>query len=354
MFRRFFRALPLRTVHQDGRLDVVSEPERKHIRKVYRWSIAVSMLFSIVGYLIYYIPYYAHPEWFPNTEVPLPWGGTYPIGLVGIAWGFLLGYVELMLLVFLHLYGVHEIALATGFIADPASKAEREQTLLDAGMQKPNRQAALFGIDPYQGIHPVQLFVYDLLLRLKGFLGNQLIRLVFVRLLGRYGARWVLDFSGLPLYMAINAYATHRAYTEARVVLFGNRLMQRFFDRLPRGLFQTTEGKQLLYDTLQLIAVSKRDYHHNHYVLARHLLEFYEVPTVKKHLLRDDFTAHLQAAPAEERALVQEIILLGFLLDGKLSAREKKQITRLHREGLFPYDLQTVEKKEKIAFGEEE
>jgi hypothetical protein len=352
MFRRFFRALPLRSVRKDDRLDVLSDFERRHIRRVYRWSLAVSMSFSVVGYLLYYLPYYACPDWFPSTEITLPVWGKVSVGLAGIAYGILLAYLELMLLVLLHLHGIHEIALATGFIDSPESKAEKEELLLNTGMEKRPRRAASYGIDPYQGIHPAALFAYDLLLRLKGFLGNQLIRLVVVRLLGRYGARWVLDFSGLPLYMAINAYATHRAYTEARVVLFGNLLLQRFFDQLPQDRFQTPDGQRLLYDTLQLIAVSKRDYHHNHDVLTGRLLECYRVPLRKKHRLSEDFADRLRAAPDEDRRLLQEILTLGFVLDGRLSRREKKMIGDLQAQGLFPYDAATVEKMEKWAFGE--
>lgn len=338
MFQYFFRALPLRPVPSDGQLDLISEVERQHIRKVYRWSIAISMGLAVLGYLAYFLPVYHWPHLFPKTTIPYFGGGSFTFPLVAFLWGLFLGYLELWLLVFLNLYGVHEIALATGFISDAQSKKAQEKTLLDAGQEIPNRQAARYGIDPYQGINPVGLFFFNLLLRFKGFLGNQLIRVVAVRLLGRFGVRWLVDFSGMPLFMGLNAYATHNAYREARVVLLGNALLQRFFDRLPKGLFQGPEEKELLYDTLQFIAVSKRDYHHNHYLLTRTLLEFYQVPVKEKHLLAEDFAERLRNAPEETRKLLQTALCLGFVLDGRVSLREGRKIAALHASGAFPHD----------------
>jgi hypothetical protein len=177
------------------------------------------------------------------------------------------------------------------------------------------------------------LFLYNLAFRLKGFLANQAMRYLTRLFLGRYAVRALLDFTGVPVYMAINAYATHAILREAKVVLMGpdaiGRLMRRLANRTP-----SPAERALAYDTLQYIAVSKRDYHQNHYVLTRELLELWDVPAEPRHSLPADYLERLGSAPPESRAVCQALILAGFVLDGQLSWRERLRLGRLNRLGI--------------------
>jgi hypothetical protein len=47
--------------------------------------------------------------------------------------------------------------------------------------------------------------------------------------------------------------------------------------------------RALVYDTLQYIAISKRDFHQNHYLLTRELLELWHVPAEARHPLPADY-----------------------------------------------------------------
>ena len=60
------------------------------------------------------------------------------------------------------------------------------------------------------------LFLFNLVLRLKGWLANQAVRYLVRLLLGRYAVRALLDFAGVPLYMAINAYAAYAVFSQGR------------------------------------------------------------------------------------------------------------------------------------------
>ena len=92
---------------------------------------------------------------------------------------------------------------------------------------------------------------------------------------------------------------------------------------------------KLLYDTLQFIAVSKRDYHRNHYALTRMLLTHFAIPLEEKHALPGDYRSRLENASPEMRDLCTLVTLLGFLLDGKLSWRERGRITLLNEAGIL-------------------
>jgi hypothetical protein len=90
-----------------------------------------------------------------------------------------------------------------------------------------------------------------------------------------------------------------------------------------------------VYDTLQYIAVSKRDFHRNHYLLTKELLEAWSVPAETRHPLPEDYLERLAAAAAPTRALCQVIILSGFILDGALSWRERRRLRVLNRLGIL-------------------
>jgi hypothetical protein len=89
----------------------------------------------------------------------------------------------------------------------------------------------------------------------------------------------------------------------------------------------------LLYDTLQYIAVCKRDFHKNHYLLTKALLDFFHIPAETHHRLPENYAERLKHAPAAAAALCKLIILLGFILDGRVSWRERLRLRQMNRLG---------------------
>jgi hypothetical protein len=178
------------------------------------------------------------------------------------------------------------------------------------------------------------LFLFNLILRLKGWLANQGVRYLVRLLLGRYAVRALLDFAGVPLYMAINAYAAHAVLREAKVVLMGPDAIRSLVGRLS-GYVPSPAEQTLVYDTLQYIAVCKRDFHQNHYLLTKALLEQWRVPTEPHHLLPADYLERLAAAPSRTRAVCQAVILSGFVLDGQLSWREIRRLDTMRELGVL-------------------
>ena len=153
----------------------------------------------------------------------LPWGE--------LAWTVILTTVELFLLTLLNIVGVHEIAVATGFLTAETKRA-RVPALLSIGLERKTTEVTRYGIDPFEGLRPWMLFLFNLVLRLKGFLANQAVRYLVRLFLGRYAVRALLDFAGVPLYMAINAYAAHAVLREAKVVLMGPEAIRALVQRV--------------------------------------------------------------------------------------------------------------------------
>ena len=171
-----------------------------------------------------------------------------------------------------------------------------------------------------------------------------LFKIFIQRVLGRYAIKAVQDFAGVPIFALWNAYGTKVILKEARVIIMGQNLIEVVCKLIRKDQRPTDAFKNLLYDTLQYIAISKRDFHQNHFFLTKNLFDIYNIQPKEKHLLEDDYYKKLQAAGKEEREVCQLLICLGFLLDGRLSLHEKGQIKELQAEGLLDADAAEIKK----------
>jgi hypothetical protein len=333
-FKLFYQKLPARDIGADERLQSLSGREIEYIRKRQLLVMAIAALLSVVGFLSYYLPVYRYPHFFPSITLAVPLiGAEIKTPWAELLWCMALTSIELYLLTLLNIFGAHEVAVAMGFITR-ATKTQRAGTVLQIGLEKKTKEVNRYGIDPFQDLDKRLLFLFNAVLRLKGWLANKVIRFLIRLLLGRYAVRALLDFAGMPIYMAINAYSVHSVMREARVVIMGQTLIDLLIARLPQHELSATE-KELLYDTLQYIAICKRDFHHNHYLLTKAFLEFFHIPAEKYHRLPDDYAERLKQAPTATAAICKLIILLGFMLDGRISWRERLRFRQMNRLGVL-------------------
>jgi hypothetical protein len=334
VYERFLGCLPVRGLPPRPEGQPLGVAATGHIRRVERALVTAAAGLAVLGFLGYYLPVYRAPELFPAVTVTVPWlGRTMRLPWGELAWAVLLTTLELLCLTLLNIVGVHEIAVATGFLT-PETKAERAPALLSIGLERKTTEVTRYGIDPFEGLQPWMLFLFNLVLRLKGWLANQAIRYLVRVLLGRYAVRALLDFAGVPLYMAINTYAAHTVLREAKVGLMGPDAIRGLVRRLS-GEVPSPAERALVYDTLQYIAVSKRDFHPNHYLLTKELLALWQVPPDARHPLPADYVERLAAAPRRTQGVCQVLTLSGFILDGQLSWRELRRLGALQRLGVL-------------------
>ncbi|HEY6403831.1 MAG TPA: hypothetical protein VI479_20580, partial [Blastocatellia bacterium] len=334
LFYQKLSAWRVRYIGADEQLHLLNEREIKRIRRSQRIVMAVAALLSVIGFLSYYLPVYSYPQLFPSINLAIPLiGATIGVPWAELLWAVALTSIELYLLTLLNIFGAHKIAVATGFITG-AAKSERDDSVLQIGLEKKTTEVDRYGIDPFQDLDKRLLFLFNAVLRLKGWFANKILRFLIRLLLGRYAVRALLDFAGMPIYMAINAYSVHAVMREARVIIMGQTLIDLLTSRLPRRELSATD-KELLYDTLQYIAVCKRDFHKNHYLLTKTLLEFFHIPAETHHRLPEDYAKRLKQAPTAAAALCKLIILLGFILDGRISWRERLRLREMNQLGVM-------------------
>ena len=108
------------------------------------------------------------------------------------------------------------------------------------------------------------------------------------------------------------------------------------------GLVVSAQEQVLVYDTLQFIAVSKRDFHRNHHYLTERLMQQLGIAPEEYHPLPPDYFEKFATTSDKPANLCRLIILLGFVLDGELSWREQRRLHQLHQQGILAESLREV------------
>jgi len=331
----FYRVLPVKKLETDHNLILLSNAEIKAIKRKERFAVWSAAFFGAMGVVLLYLPQYVAPQWFPVTTIGL-FGKTFQVPLVSILFGVVLVYIEILLLTFLNIYCIHSIAVATGFLTHENKKdQELKRLMLNVGLEKRDKTLLKYGIDPLQGLNKKGLLFWNFLLTLKATLSNMLFKFIIQRLLGRYAVKAVQDMAGIPVFAAWNAWGTWVVLKQARVIIMGQNLVGEICSRIRTEQEHAPAFKSLLYDTLQYIAVSKRDFHHNHIILTKNLFAIYKIAPKKEHHIEGNYVQKLKAAPQDQQAICLLVIVVGFILDGNISFREIRKISELQKDKLL-------------------
>jgi len=344
VYNFFYHLLPVKKVNTDNQLFILNEAEIKAIRQKEKVAVWLAAFMGAMGVIILYVPKYSFPQWFSDISFSF-FGKTFAIPVIMLTYSLVLVIIEIILLTLLNIWCAHEIAVATGFLTyDNKKLHDKRDQLLDIGLEKKNKQILRYGIDPLQGINKKALLAWNFFYILKATLTNMAFKILIQRLLGRYAVKAVQDFAGIPIFAFWNAYGTSVILKEARVIIMGQNLIEVVVAAIRKDREPSDYFKDLLYDTLQYIAISKRDFHQNHFILTKNLFDIYNVSPKKEHWLQDGYYKKLRTADKDEKEVCQLLITIGFLLDGKLSIREKMQINELKKQGLLEMDMADIKK----------
>jgi hypothetical protein len=337
LFTFWMKRLAVKRGASDQQLFLLSDEEQQSLRKLELITLWISALIGAIMVLVLYIPQYALPAWFAEETYTLPFTNiSFPLSIPSLVYGIVLVYLEILMLTALHLYCAHEIAVRTGLFTDAQSKHTNSlKELVRIGMEKKDKSLSLYGLDPFQGLSRWAVFLRNVVFTLKATLSNLLIKLLVRRLFGRYVMRAVLDLLGIPIFAFWNAWASRRVLREARVVIMGEHLLKALATQLQGEI--NPDQHSLVYDALQFVAISKRDYHGNHSRLAALILNRYSIERRSKHLLDKAYVERFKMAPENVQELCLLIIVLGMIIDGHLSVREKLRLDRLKQKGFINF-----------------
>jgi hypothetical protein len=346
LYRYFYNKLTIPDVETDAHLHLLNPTERKAIERLEWIAWVTSGLIGTLAVLILYLPQYYLPQLFPSMNITLPILGVVPIPLVATIYGVVLVFIEIWALTILHVYCIQRMAVSMGYIThDSAFLTEKQDKILAVSTEEKDKTLKRFGIDPYQGMKISQVWMINLFIALKATLSNMVVKILVRRVLGRYAVREVLDLLGIPIFAFWNIMATRNILREARVMIMGQNLIDFIvptFEKIASEIKDLPETKSLIYDTLQFIAVSKRDYHANHSYLTAKILSIFDIPIEDKHLIPNDYAQRLATANLMLKRFCQLLIIIGLLLDGQISWRERQRISTLHEKDIIELSVKEL------------
>ena len=326
-------------------LHLLSDAEVKAIKKEVIITLFLAALFGTIGVLALYLPQYYFPQYFYEYKLFSPFSShVFSIPLVSIVYGVILVYIEIYALMAINIRAVFMIAQVCGFPDKNDPDYDKHiESLMRVGLEKDDKADSTYGIDPMQGASKWTLFIFLLINRLKATISNYIVKMILRRVLGRYALRMAIDIAvGIPVFAFWNAYASFIVIHETKVRIMAPTLIRQLCRNLYERYQNTPEFTAYIYDTLQYIAMSKRKYHHNHFLLAKNILLTFNIPVKEVHPLEDDYFEKIKNAKPEIKEGVIQLLLLGFIIDGNLSQQEKNTVAKLHEDGIIPYDLHKV------------
>lgn len=333
LYQWFYSQLPVKQVETDGTIHLLNQSEAARLRRLEKLAIVLAAIFGAAGVLILYIPKYYYPQWFPETAISL-FGFQFSVPLVFTCWSALLVFVEILLLTLMHIYCIHEMAVATGFLTYENKQQEKvKYSLMLVSREQKDKTIKRYGIDPLQDLNKNALLLWNLLIAIKASLTNLFFRFVVQRMLGRYALQWIKDMAGIPVFAAWNAWGSWQVLRQGRIVIMGQNLVEVAVKKIFGRFAANAIDKKLVFQTMELVAVSKRDYHGNHAVLIAQLNSLYGIEKPGP-FSRLQYLENFKQANEDNRQLCSFLLVLGFLLDGSLSRVERKRLTELQQAGL--------------------
>lgn len=323
---------------QTDTLHILDEKEVKSIRNEVIYTLLWAGVFGILGVLMLYYPQYWWPSLFWDWNVTLPFFGLTAIPIVAIVYGFILVYIEIYALTAINLRAVYKIAEVCGFPQKEDVHFEKHiEALMRVGMEKEDRIPFTYGLNPMQGASRFSVFVFLLVSRLKATISNFVAKILLRRFLGRYALREVIDMVGIPIFAFWNAWASYFVIQETKTRIMAPNLIKHFcklhFERYKNNIGY----RNMIYDALQFIAVSKRKYHQNHFLLAESVLDAFSISPKEAHDIDDYFLDRLNQSTTEVRTGICQLILMGFVIDGDISRNERSAIKAMQARYLITY-----------------
>ncbi len=343
MYQWFFNRLKIGPSVADATVQTLSDEESAALKTLETKVTWAAAMIGALGVVVLFVPRYLFPQWF--LEIPLDlFGFAFTLPWVFVLWSALLVLSEIVILTLMHLYCIHKMAVITGFLTEQNRFDVSLKTLLiKLGREQKDTSIQRFGINPLEGLNRSALLLFNLFIAFKASLSNMLFKFVIQRMLGRYAFQWIQDMAGVPVFAVWNAFGTRHILNQGRIVIMGQNLVREVTARITAVSPSVSPHESLVFQTLKLVAISKRDYHFNHFVLVKNLVEQYRLKPVEGLFEMDSYFEALRQAPASVRELCALLTVLGFLLDGKLSGREKKRFVELKEKHLVNFEWTEIE-----------
>ncbi|MCF6366407.1 MAG: hypothetical protein L3J35_09425 [Bacteroidales bacterium] len=325
----------------------ISQKEKTKIldatTKIKRKTLLIAALYGALGVAFLYIPQYIFSESFSKTQYTVPYiNYSFDLSIFELLYGFVLVGLEIWLLMKGDLKAVSKIAAVYGHNANNENFESEELALI--GLGKDRGRFTEVGINPYQNFSKTGVLFLRLLFIVKAMLSNFIFKIIIKKVLGRLAIRAVVDLAGIPIYAVWNAYASsiviRKTDMRMKAIKQMNKTGKYFSDKYKNN----KEFTDLIYDTFEYIAVTKKSFYPTDYIFAKHFFSIFNIKIEDEHKLSENYFEKIKLLPKDIKLAIGQILILGFLLDGKIGSFEIGIINKLKKNNIIPYSLTHIKK----------
>ena len=321
--RRYFesRSSTKKTITGGDALHVLNPAERKALLRVEIAAITQAALAgAISGGLC------AAAEVFADFEFP-----TDPVSywtLMGVV-TVIASVGEIAFIYWLTLSSVHELTRVAGLELFGKDRESSDEALIDAlaraALELPNPVDLKVGVNPHREAKKWRLLLISLAYKAKVGVTNFVAKFLIRRVLSRVALRGLLPYVALPVTALWNGIVMWLVLREARIRAMGPSAIE----DLVKAIFQdapplSAEGRLSAVRAVASAIVRTQDLHPNLVRLLSTVAR--QAGDTGKNELDDVglFLENLKTLAPEELRVSLEVLSVACVVDGRLSAREKK------------------------------
>jgi len=319
---------------------VLNEVEAWVIRRVRLRTLVLAASLGVMVVLLYYLPHYFWPAFFQEFTLTIK-GINCAVPAISILYALLLVYVEVHALMYVNLNAIRTIMAICQF--PRAHDAQYEQHLRAIARAALNAQYGSvfsFQSDTHFGRPGWGLSSYFWINMVKAMLSFSLLQSLLGRVASNLMFRQMATLLGMPIFAFWNAFASFRILREAQVRVMAPLTIHSFVDELYEEWGKHEQFRQLAPAVLSYIGIQKRHYNYAHHLLAETIEHRFglTLDNPQVHALNQP-----PAIPAEVRTGLERLIIFATLVDGRLSASEKKCLRYLRTKGWITYALADIQ-----------
>lgn len=307
--------LRTRSKSEDDVIEVLTPAEQRALRQIQRGAVLRAALAGGLSAFVSAATAIALGDPDQNPVRYWTWVGAATLVASVLEIGFL--YLDA-------LRAVREMAAAAGLSLDPQTEQEELAVVLArAALELPSPPHNVLSVDPHREASRFSLLLAGLLYKAKIALTSFLLKALLRRALGRAVARSALELVAIPVTALWNAVVAHWVLGEARLRILGPSASL----ELLRWTNRPHEDTALELEAIACVIVKAQSVHPNIDHLGRLFLGNAEVPEA----LGDEasFLRALAAVDAERALSVLRTICAAAIIDGRLTRRERKLLTRV-------------------------
>ncbi len=336
----------------DDRHHILNEQEQAELKRIRNQTFWKAGLTGAIAILVLYLPKYAWPEWFVDTHVWVPYlDEYYDVPIIFLVYSLVLVIIEIAILTSFNISAVQRIAQTCGYPDPKEPHYESDvNALIAVGLERKQKSQTALGINPFVGLTKLQLLAFTLFNLMKAALTNMLFKLIVRRFLGRYALRILVDLAGVPVYAFWNAWAANRVMNETRVRVMAAPIIKELARELVREQKDNPEFIKELYYILDYIAIVKRTFHYNHYLLSVTMLKEFGQNIDPEHQYDPQFLKRIEESSDLTKSGFSKLMLFGMIIDGSLSKKEEYLIYKMKKGNYFDFTREQAKKWTKDYF----